>query len=48
MVEYDEETARETERMYLTPEVVRQRIRTLEALSLQAQAPICPCGLLRC
>jgi SAM-dependent methyltransferase len=36
MMEYDEKAARATERSYLEPEIVRQRIRTLDALALRA------------
>lgn len=36
MVVYDEAEAEKTDRAYLTPDVVRQRMRTLEALHLKA------------
>ncbi len=36
MIEYDEKTARATERSYLSPEIVRQRLRTLAVLALRA------------
>ncbi len=36
MIEYDEKAARATERSYLEPEIVRQRLRTLDALALRA------------
>ena len=36
MVVFDESAARKTDRAYLTPDVVRQRMRTLEALQLKA------------
>ncbi len=34
--EYDEAESRKTERIYLTPEIIRQRAATMEALHLQA------------
>ena len=36
MVAYDEAEARKTDRAYQTPDVTRQRMRTLEALQLSA------------
>ncbi len=36
MIEYDEKAARATERSYLSPEIVRQRLRTLAVLALRA------------
>ena len=36
MIEYDEKAARATERGYLSPEIVRQRLRTLQVLALRA------------
>ncbi len=36
MIAYDETEARRTDRAYLTPDVTRQRMRTLEALQLKA------------
>lgn len=36
MIEYDEKAARATERSYLSPEIIRQRLRTLQVLALQA------------
>ena len=36
MIEYDDKAARAIERSYLSPEIVRQRLRTLEALALRA------------
>lgn len=44
MVEYDTETAQEIERSYITPEVVNQRIRTLESLALQAGEHVLDAG----
>ncbi|TFH46586.1 MAG: methyltransferase domain-containing protein [Lysobacterales bacterium] len=42
--EYDEKESRKTERSYLAPEVVRQRMRTLEALSARAGERIVDVG----
>ena len=36
MITYDEEEARKTDLAYSTPDIVRQRMRTLEALKLNA------------
>ena len=36
MIAYDEAEARKTDRAYQTPDVIRQRMRTLEALQLKA------------
>ena len=36
MIEYDEKAARATERSYLSPEIVRQRLCTLAVLALRA------------
>ncbi len=36
MIAYDEAEARKTDRAYQTPDVTRQRMRTLEALQLKA------------
>ncbi len=36
MIGYDDKTARDTERSYLSAEIVRQRLRTLEVLALRA------------
>ncbi len=36
MIEYDDKAARATERSYLSPEIVRQRLRTLAVLALRA------------
>ncbi len=50
MVDYDEELAAETERVYLMPEIVRQRAKTIEALNLRAGEQVldigCGMGLL--
>ena len=44
MIEYDETEARETDRIYLTPDITRQRMRTLEALELQAGEQVLDAG----
>ena len=36
MVIFDEAAARKTDRAYLTPDIARQRMRTLDALQLKA------------
>ena len=36
MITYDSKAASDIERSYLTPEIVRQRMQTLEALALRA------------
>ena len=50
MITYDGAEARKTDRAYMTPDVTRQRMRTLEALRLQAEESVidigCGSGLL--
>jgi ubiquinone/menaquinone biosynthesis C-methylase UbiE len=50
MIEYDEAEANKTDRAYQTPDVTRQRMRTLEALQLKAEELVldvgCGSGLL--
>lgn len=44
MVTYDRKAAKNTERTYLTPEIIRQRSLTLEALALQAGEQVLDTG----
>ena len=44
MVTYDAKAAQNTERSYLTPEIIHQRSRTLDALALQAGERILDAG----
>jgi len=44
LVTYDREAAQNTERTYLTPEIIRQRGLTLEALALQAGEQVLDAG----
>ena len=44
MVTYDRKAAQNTERTYLTPEIIRQRSLTLEALALQAGEQVLDAG----
>ena len=43
-VEYDEKASREIERIYLAPDVVRQRMRTLDALAPRAREAVLDVG----
>ena len=44
MVTYDRQAAQNTERSYQTPEIIRQRSRTLDALALQAGEQVLDAG----
>lgn len=44
MVKYDAKAARETDRSYLNPEIAQQRLKTLEALSLNAGEQVLDAG----
>lgn len=44
MVTYDRKAAQNTERSYLTPEIIQQRTRTLDALALQAGEQVLDAG----
>jgi len=44
MVTYDRQAAQDTERSYRTPEIIRQRSRTLDALALQAGEQVLDAG----
>lgn len=44
MITYDRKAAQDTERSYLTPEIIRQRSRTLDALALQAGEQVLDAG----
>ena len=44
MIAYDSKAAQNTERSYLTPEIIHQRSRTLDALALQAGEQVLDAG----
>jgi len=44
MVTYDRQAAQDIERSYLTPEIIKQRSRTLDALALQAGEQVLDAG----
>ena len=44
MIVYDSKAAQDTERSYLTPEIIQQRSRTLETLALQAEEQVLDAG----
>ena len=44
MITYDKKAAQEIERSYLTPEIIRQRSRTMDALALQAGEQVLDAG----
>jgi arsenite methyltransferase len=44
MIIYDSKAAKDTERSYLTPEIVRQRLQTLDAMALQPGEQVLDAG----
>ena len=44
MIKYDSKAARDIERSYLTPEIIKQRMQTLEALALRSGERVLDAG----